>query len=194
MYKTFKEAKLNGEKHYFTGIPCKNNHISKRLVSDRGCLECKKQKRKIIYAANPEKFRLERKEYYTKNSEKEKSIARIRSAKWRELNPNHEGIKAAKKAYKKSSLGKIKAYTNTAQRRASKLQRTPKWLTPIDFERIENEYKLAAILTKIWGEPWHVDHIIPLQGKLVSGLHVPSNLKAVRGIENVRKANRYIPA
>ena len=77
-------------------------------------------------------------------------------------------IKAYVSQYKK--LNSAKANANKAKRKAAKKLRTPIWLTPIDFERIENEYKLAAILTKIWGEPWHVDHIIPLQGKLVSVL------------------------
>ena len=71
------------------------------------------------------------------------------------------------------------------------MQRTPKWLTDIDYERIQNEYKLAALQSKITGEPWHVDHVIPLQGKLVSGLHVPSNLRAMRGNDNISKHNNF---
>jgi len=98
-------------------------------------------------------------------------------------------IKAYVSQYKK--LNPAKANANKAKRKAAKKLRTPIWLTPIDFERIENEYKLAAILTKIWGEPWHVDHIIPLQGKLVSGLHVPSNLQVILGSKNCSKQNRY---
>jgi hypothetical protein len=100
-----------------------------------------------------------------------------------------EQIKAYVSEYKKLNPAKVNA--NRAKRKAAKKLRTPKWLTAIQFERIENEYKLAAILTKLWGEPWHVDHIIPLQGKTVSGLHVPSNLQVMRGSENCRKQNRY---
>ena len=71
------------------------------------------------------------------------------------------------------------------------MHRTPSWLTDIDKERIQNEYKLAALLTKLTGESWHVDHTIPLQGKNVSGLHTPSNLKVMRGVENISKGNSY---
>lgn len=119
--------------------------------------------------------------------------ARLNQIKWRKLNPNHEGTKAAKKAYAASEQGKLKKYVGTAKRRAAMLQRTPKWLTAIDFERIENEYKLATLLTKVTGSPWHVDHVIPLQGKFVSGFHVPSNLQVMRGSENIAKANQFLP-
>jgi hypothetical protein len=45
--------------------------------------------------------------------------------------------------------------------------------------------------TRESGEGWHVDHILPLQGKKVSGLHVPLNLKAVPAAYNQRKSNSY---
>jgi hypothetical protein len=73
----------------------------------------------------------------------------------------------------------------------SKVKRAPEWLTDIDFERIETQYRLAEILTKLHNEPWHVDHIIPLQGKIVSGLHVPSNLQVIRGRDNCSKNNTF---
>lgn len=79
-----------------------------------------------------------------------------------------------------------------AKYRSARIQRTPKWLTDIDFERIQTQYKLAEILTKLHNEPWHVDHIIPLQGKLVSGLHVPSNLQVILGSENCSKQNSFV--
>jgi hypothetical protein len=56
---------------------------------------------------------------------------------------------------------------------------------------MENEYKLAALLTKLTGQKWEVDHIIPLQGTNVSGLHVPSNLRAIRAFDNRSKYNRF---
>jgi hypothetical protein len=87
--------------------------------------------------------------------------------------------------------GKTAKVVRTIFRRLAKLQRTPAWLTDIDFERIGNEYKLAALLTKVTGSSWHVDHIIPLQGKIVSGLHVPSNLRVLPAKENISKSNSF---
>jgi len=202
------EAQQKGERYYMAVTPCKRGHLALRITSTGTCIECRKiltmqryyanpeKTKKLIkarYRANAEKYRELRKQNYAANPDKEREASKLRSKEWRKLNPNHEGTKLVKQTYAKSNQGKLKAYINCAKRRAAKLQRTPKWLTDIDHERIENEYKLAALLTKLWGEPWHVDHIIPLQGKFVSGLHVPSNLRAIKGSENVSKANRFIP-
>jgi len=111
------------------------------------------------------------------------------NSKKRYLEKNQE-IKAYVAEYKKKNPHKANA--SKAKRKAAKNQRTPKWLNPIDFERIKNQYKLAEILTKLHNEPWHVDHIIPLQGKMVSGLHVPSNLQVIRGSDNCSKQNTFV--
>lgn len=108
-------------------------------------------------------------------------------ALYRKNNPNK--VKASKALYQKTNADKHCAYQ--AKRRADKLRATPLWLTEVDKERIQNEYKLAALQAKITGESWHVDHIIPLQGNLVCGLHVPSNLKAMRGKDNISKYNKF---
>lgn len=179
-------------KHYFTGKPCLRGHITNRLISDRSCLNCNKEKRARYYIENPEKFRALRRQAYAANPEPEKAIAKKRSAEWRKLNPNHEGAKVAKIKWKQSNIGKVNAYT--AKRRTAKMQRTPAWLTDIEHERIENEYKLAALLAKITSSAWHVDHIIPLQGRKVSGLHVPTNIRAIPWIINISKANKFMPA
>jgi ribonuclease HII len=100
-----------------------------------------------------------------------------------------EEIKQYVAKYKK--LNPAIANANKAKRKSAKKLRTPMWLTDIDYERIANEYKLASILTKLTSEPWHVDHVIPLQGKIVSGFHVPANLKAIRGSENCSKQNQF---
>lgn len=80
----------------------------------------------------------------------------------------------------------------TAKRRCSKLQRTPKWLTLFDRQYIKHIYIQARELEKLDGSKRHVDHIIPLQGKLVSGLHVPQNLQILTADENLNKSNNYV--
>lgn len=82
---------------------------------------------------------------------------------------------------------------NSVARHASKLQRTPKWLTADDWFLIEEAYELAALRSKVTGIKHHVDHVVPLRGKLASGLHVPSNLQVIPSLVNIRKTNKWDP-
>ena len=56
---------------------------------------------------------------------------------------------------------------------------------------IEQAYELAALRTKMLGVAFEVDHILPLQGKLVSGLHVPENLQVIPATLNRAKSNSF---
>jgi hypothetical protein len=79
---------------------------------------------------------------------------------------------------------------NEAKYRAAKLNATPKWLTINDHNKIEAIYGLASTLQRLTGIKFQVDHIIPLQGKEVRGLHVPWNLQILTKYENISKGNR----
>lgn len=83
--------------------------------------------------------------------------------------------------YIKKNRGKYNAHT--AKYRASKIKATPKWLTNEQLLEIENLYKKAKLLNL------EVDHIIPLQGQNVSGLHVPWNLQLLSKKDNAKKGN-----
>ena len=102
---------------------------------------------------------------------------------------NKQLIAERKAQYAKQNPAQINAAV--ARRKAAKIQRTPSWLTDDDLWMIEQAYDIASIRTKMFGFSWHVDHIIPLQGKKVSGLHVPMNLQVIPGAENCSKGNRY---
>lgn len=91
-------------------------------------------------------------------------------------------------SYAKNNAGKINA--KTRKRQAAKIQRTPNWLDVVDMSEMECIYMYAASLRKV-GLKYDVDHIYPLQGKLVSGLHVPSNLRVIHESENRSKHNKF---
>ena len=81
---------------------------------------------------------------------------------------------------------KEKYAANCAKRYAAKTCSTPSWLTEFEFFLIQELYHLASLRNQ------QVDHIIPLRGKLVCGLHVPSNLQLLSPEENKRKSNNYV--
>ena len=143
----------------------------------------KNQKSLEWYHANKERILAYKKEYYLKNREKRLAV----NAEYRKH--NKERLSDLNKAWALKNSASLNARNRT--RKAAQKHRTPAWLTDIDYERIANEYKLAALLTKVTGQKWEVDHIIPLQGKTVSGLHVPGNLRAIPAAQNRSKYNQY---
>lgn len=78
-----------------------------------------------------------------------------------------------------------------ARARAARLDATPAWLTKKDIEDIDFVYSTAAKLTDETGIPHEVDHIVPLQGKKVCGLHVAWNLEAIPASVNRAKGNKH---
>jgi len=84
-----------------------------------------------------------------------------------------------------------KANAIKAKRRASKISRTPPWLTQEHFQAIQAIYKQAKVLSDTTGVLHHVDHIVPLQGLNVSGLHVPWNLQVLTATDNLSKGNKF---
>ena len=120
-----------------------------------------------------------RKEYEKANKDR---IAAVRAARLIER-------REVKRLWRKNNLGLVLA--DAANRRAAKLKRTPAWLTDFDQIKIKCLYQLMAMRNRESGYAWHVDHIIPLQGEFVSGLHVPDNLRVIPAIDNMRKSNQY---
>jgi hypothetical protein len=102
---------------------------------------------------------------------------------------NTEKAKNKVKQYKKENNHKVNALCY--KRKTKKLQRTPEWLSTDHFKQIELEYELATWCSKVMGVKYHVDHIVPLLGINVSGLHVPWNLRVIPASVNLSKSNKY---
>ena len=101
---------------------------------------------------------------------------RAKVKKWREKNPERAAVLA---------------YAKCAARYSAKRRRTPPWLTAEHKRQIRAVYAECRRVSKETGVKHHVDHIVPLVGKTVSGLHVPWNLQIITGAENARKANKW---
>ncbi len=116
---------------------------------------------------------------------REEKKDRASKLKWRKNNPekdreiNRRGVLRYIKKYPERKIYSV------ATRRASLILRTPKWLNESQKNEMRDLYKKAYELGL------QVDHIIPLRGKNVSGLHVPWNLQLLTPEENNKKGNRY---
>lgn len=109
------------------------------------------------------------------------------SKRWKAKNP--EKVKSYVKKYRLANLDKDAA--KSALRRATKQRATPNWLSEEQKKEIISFYYLAKKLTKENNIAYHVDHIVPLNGTNICGLHVPWNLQVITAVENMKKGNKY---
>jgi hypothetical protein len=109
---------------------------------------------------------------------------------WENYEKEMENNKYNVQRYASKNPAKVNA--KSMKRHTSKMNRTPPWLTAAHFKQIEEMYTRAKIAEDFTGEKYHVDHIIPLQGKTVSGLHVPWNLQLLPAVKNISKGNRHV--
>jgi hypothetical protein len=195
---------------YFSVKPCKRGHISARLVSSGACCECQSEKNRARYAENTEKIQSQVYAYRANNPEKVKaglaaykvayadvikerdrarnignrkasSIARLNA--WNKANP--EKTKARVKAWMQANPDK--GCAKATRYRAAKLNATPSWADHVAIGMI---YRAAEVI-RTTGFDVHVDHVVPLQGKRVTGLHVHNNLRVIQANANRSKSNHF---
>lgn len=131
-----------------------------------------------------------------------KKAAVVRATKWREANrerfnltTNQSRIRNKEKhlqrckAWREANKGAVCADAN--KRRAMRVNATPAWLTEWDWFVISQTYDIAAKRTSTLNDKYVVDHIVPLRGKNVCGLHTPTNLQVVHWSLNASKNNKW---
>lgn len=101
-----------------------------------------------------------------------------------------ECAKLAKKLWKQKNNDKVQMADK--KRKLSKTQRMPVWLTPTQLLEIKQFYLATTILKREYHIETQVDHVVPLQGRAISGLHVPWNLQILTRSENASKQNKII--
>lgn len=120
------------------------------------------------------------KEWAAQNPEKRAQI----EAKYRAANKD----KTADRGRRWRAANLARHAARQKAREARKRLAMPSWANELDYQTV---YETAARLTKETGVKHHVDHIVPLKGRLVSGLHVPWNLEAIPALDNFKKGNRF---
>jgi hypothetical protein len=140
------------------------------------------QKVKEWRAENPDKLAEQHKRYAARYPEK--MVAKVLA--WKERTPE----KAAEVSRKSRQKHAARVLANKAKYRAAKLQATPSWLNKGHWFEIGCVYLYRDALKRV-GLDYHVDHVVPLQGKKVSGLHVPENLQVLPADRNRLKNNHY---
>jgi hypothetical protein len=125
------------------------------------------------------------KKRWQKDKDKPRTETKIQYRKQHYLD-NKEKVLQQSKKWAKSNLDKKRIYR--ANRRANLLKATPCWS---DKTLIQNIYKQADLISKQFGIKYEVDHIVPLRGKNVCGLHVEYNLQIITMEQNRMKATKY---
>tara|TARA_R110000824_G_scaffold44937_1_gene130362 strand:- start:426 stop:965 length:540 start_codon:yes stop_codon:yes gene_type:complete len=91
-----------------------------------------------------------------------------------------------------TELGRSESQTQGDIRRKVAIKRaTPSWLTKEHKQRIKQKFEIAKRLTETTGIPHVVDHIVPVQGENISGLHVPWNMQVITRRQNAKKSNKF---
>jgi len=203
-----KYRQYNKEKK--AGYDRKYREKNKEAISIRGKIWKQKNKDRLseynreYQKKNPEIIIKNKKIYYEKSKEtilasckkyRQENKEIIAERKKDRDHKNKEAIREYSKKYYIENKEKRREYIKNnrekmnernANRRAAEIHRTPAWA---DRDAIKTIYKEANRLTKETGIKHHVDHIIPLRGKLVSGLHVENNLQILTKEDNEQKHN-----
>lgn len=186
----------------------KDSRLASGLRSE--CKECRSALMRARYVDKKEVILAKVKEYASANKEK---IAEAKSLRYQR---DKDQIRAKQKVYAKENAEKLakshadwharnpdkrKQYNSVwvernkshfqsllAKYRANKFSATPDWA---DLSVIEFLYATRSYISQETGAMWHVDHIVPLQGKAVCGLHTHTNLRVVPAIVNLRKGNKF---
>lgn len=189
------QLRLAGRKSYQKNKPKRQNAHGewRRRNPGKAAGYCAKWREKF-----PEKNAAAQTNWYRRN--REQSLA---DDKARRLANLSEFLRRERESYRRNKPARTKrlkawAAKNpdrialyAALRRAALLNRTPGWLTDSDFEQMRQLYAFAVLLTAQTGTQHHVDHELPLRGRLVSGLHVPTNLRVITASENLSKSNQW---
>jgi hypothetical protein len=172
-------------------------YARKKDVRYNTCKTCWNKNSKLLYAKNKVRYNARKKQYKQEDKERwqeynksyySKNAEKMKTKLW--YQNNTERAKEYFKTLSKTPSRKAHANQQTAIRRATFYQRIPNWLSKKDKQEIKQIYLKAQLITEQTGIKHDVDHILPLRGKDVSGLHVLNNLQIIPKELNLKKGNK----
>lgn len=159
---------------------CNEKRRKRRLDN----IEEVRKKERLKYNQNKDKYNKIRNEKRKLNPERYRELDRLRYE--RDKDKRKECVK---RTYQKNRRRYITiSNLRTKARRGS----APKWLTTEHKQQIIDIYKECSRLTNETKINYNVDHIIPINGETVCGLHVPWNLRIITQEENFKKSNKLL--
>lgn len=176
---------------------CTSEQGKQRLLEnpDKNKLQCKnwsgrqspeyKAKQAAYRKANKEARKEYAKKHYLENKERLNEISRENYL------DNKDRYRKTAKLWRVANRSRANALA--MKYHASKLSATPDWLSKEQISEINDLYAMVQMFKLYTGTEYHVDHIVPLQGETVCGLHVPWNLQLLPWDENISKGNRHWP-
>lgn len=211
--KTRADAKTAGAPQYYTGKPCKQGHDAPKFTCSGSCTECLAGRRREYMREwakkNPEVKKERAAEWYEKN--REEIIERVRANYYKDVDKSRQRARdyaaenrvAARERIKKwsqenperkrqndkawAAANPERAHSLKAKYRAARRMACPPWVDADHMARIHEVYRLRRQISEQTGVVHEVDHIVPLQGKTVCGLHVWWNLRVIPREENNRR-------
>lgn len=163
----------------------KEYYLSQQKEYNTGRKDINSEYGKQWYIQNKDRKLMLGRIWYQNNKEYRNALER----KWRKNNPDK--VRHLARLYRMVNADRCRSHT--AKYRASKLQATPLWLDDGHIQEVLDFYTAAKMFQVYTGVDYQVDHIVPLKGETVCGLHVPWNLQILPSFENQSKGNRYWP-
>lgn len=123
-----------------------------------------------------------------KRRAEQREVVSYRNARWYAENPGK--FTARTNAWKRANPEKVAVLRDIYRLR--KVQAVPGWFSELDLFVAQEAVLLRGVRQQLTGVKWHVDHVVPLRGRNVCGLHVYSNLAVVPATANLKKHNRWV--
>lgn len=173
-----------------TCYSCKNTKENEFFTKSKGkyrtlCKSCKSITDRKYREANREELTKKKQEYYQNNRDE------INNKRKQQYLDNKQKYIDRSKQWKKNNSAKWNA--KCMERYTDKLNRSADWDKELSELVFQEAYDLAKVRESLFDFKWHVDHIVPLRGKTVCGLHVWSNIAVIPASENCSKAAKYWP-